>query len=116
MRIRDAVYNVRKGIGNLIHYAPAVWIMRDWDFSYSVNLLGVSLNCLADGIEKGNRHEGCEDTVKEIRETAYLCKRIWESDPTDEEYAEAKLVNKLPDSVWVEHLCEKLKRMEWWWD
>jgi hypothetical protein len=47
-------YDIPKGINNIIFFWKVIWNFRPWDSSYSLKILGRSLEKLKIGIENGN--------------------------------------------------------------
>lgn len=66
------------GIKNLWVYGPIIWRTREWDYSYSLDLLEFKLNRTANYIEKHERFVGWEFVVRDIRLCVKLLNRFRE--------------------------------------
>ena len=88
----------RKGVENIIAYAPIIWRDRDFDSNYLLELMEFKFRRMADSFDKYGHHENSEKDVAELKECAAICYRIREE--THEEDFLAAHEAKWGKSVW----------------
>jgi hypothetical protein len=80
--IRHIVYDLCRGVYNVIRWIPIIWLDRDWDWVYLAAVMEYKLNRMAVAIENGC-HVGRERDARRIRTAALLCKRMREDNYSD---------------------------------
>ena len=115
------LHGIRRGIRNLIAYAPIIWRDRDFDWGFLAELMEFKLRRMCKSSEHWC-HTGAEDCRKEMTLCVNLLKRIREEDyPMDSVYARHE-GKKVPHWVYLQEQDERLlfetMRKHWrsWWD
>lgn len=57
LKMNDLWYNVKLGFKNIKRFFHAVWWFRESDFSYTLNLLEISIQAQLEGMEKYSNEE-----------------------------------------------------------
>lgn len=108
--IKWIFYRLRRGIENLIAYTPVIWWQEEFDHSFLLELMEFKMKRMADFHRDRGITDGREQTEKELRQAAELCRRISKEDYPIDRWIEQPQVD-------LEVLCNLMRRkLRTWWD
>jgi len=101
-------------IRRLIRWLPVLWRNRTWDYQFTLNILGYSLEELAVCLENGITMSGPND-AKRIRYVCNLIRRLDDGTAWDMTN-DGKKAHELEDLYWNEIWTTIQKYGQGWWD
>ena len=101
-------------IRRLIRWMPVIWHNRTWDYQFTMNILGYSLEELAECLENGITMSGPKD-AKRIRYVCNLIRRLDNGTAWDMA-GDGKKAMELENMYWNEIWTTIQRYGEGWWD
>lgn len=78
--IWSMIYDITKGVKNVVRWIPAVWINDPWDYSDLLKVMEFQLRSMEKCHGKDAWHEDSSICEKELKLASALCRRIQDDD------------------------------------